>query len=129
MVIQKRPKPGVKPPSPRIKTTSTKGGSEPIRNFGNWLEPAPGIHAAARPSQYSPLDLKLNLDQERPHPSPLTVLERFMDATPKQIPRLVDELIDEVDWEEYQPALHREEWGRIVRCEISFIFVLGLVYS
>lgn len=29
--------------------------------------------------------------------------------------KLVDELIDEVDWEEYNPPLYRSEWGRILR--------------
>ena len=28
---------------------------------------------------------------------------------------LVDDLIDEIDWEEYEPPLYRHEWGRILR--------------
>jgi ribosomal protein RSM22 (predicted rRNA methylase) len=32
---------------------------------------------------------------------------------------LIDDLIDEVDWEEYDPPLYRREWGRILRTPLK----------
>ena len=52
-------------------------------------------------------------------PTPLQVLSRVMACKKDRIPQLVDTLIDEVDWEEYSPPLHRKEWSRIIRSPIK----------
>ena len=48
-------------------------------------------------------------------PTPLQVLSRIMACKKERVPRLVDTLIDEIDWEEYNPPLYRNEWSRIIR--------------
>ena len=49
------------------------------------------------------------------NPTPLEVLSRVMACKRERIPKLVETLIDEVDWEEYNPPLFRSEWSRIIR--------------
>ncbi len=48
-------------------------------------------------------------------PSPLQVLRDSSNSPRKDI----DALLHNVDWEEYTPPLHREEWGRILRSPIK----------
>lgn len=52
-------------------------------------------------------------------PTPLVVLQKFLDCESGDIEPLVEKLLDEVDWEEYNPPLHREEWGRVIRSPIK----------
>ena len=49
------------------------------------------------------------------NPTPVQVLNRVLASSKSRIARVVEELIDEVDWEEYKPPLFRNEWSRIVR--------------
>ena len=35
------------------------------------------------------------------------------------MPKVLDELIDKVDWEDYKPPIYRNEWGRIIRSPIK----------
>lgn len=54
------------------------------------------------------------------NPTPLAVLKRALASSKKhQMEGLVESLLDEVDWEEYNPPLHRNEWSRIVRTPIK----------
>jgi ribosomal protein RSM22 (predicted rRNA methylase) len=53
-------------------------------------------------------------------PTPLEVLKRVMACRKdSDVMGLVDELLDEVDWDEYTPPLHRNEWSRIIRSPIK----------
>jgi ribosomal protein RSM22 (predicted rRNA methylase) len=52
-------------------------------------------------------------------PTPLVVLQKFLDSDSENIEPLIDNLLDEVDWEEYNPPLIREEWGRVIRSPIK----------
>lgn len=48
-------------------------------------------------------------------PTPLTVLDRFFETPESKIDDLVEKLLEEVDWYEYNPPLYRHEWARVVR--------------
>ena len=53
-------------------------------------------------------------------PTPLHVLERFMEAVDEEgLETLVDDLVDQVDWDEYNPPLYRREWGRVLRSPLK----------
>mmetsp|Transcript_10422 Transcript_10422/g.15854 ORF Transcript_10422/g.15854 Transcript_10422/m.15854 type:complete len:895 (+) Transcript_10422:39-2723(+) len=52
-------------------------------------------------------------------PTPLVTLRRFMDNPGSDTSQLVEELIDEVDWDDYNPPLFREEYGRLIRSPIK----------
>lgn len=56
--------------------------------------------------------------------------EEEEDTIPFEKPRtrvddLVDELVDEIDWEEYNPPLYRGEWGRILRYGIFILYAIS----
>lgn len=74
---------------------------EPGYNNNNWL------------LQYSNTSQKADEIQ----PTPTDVLQRFLKAT--DVPRLVDQLLDQVDWQEYDPPLYRDEFGRVLRSPIK----------
>ena len=48
-------------------------------------------------------------------PTPLMVLQRFVGTEREDVQHVLDELTDELDWDDYTPPLYREEWGRIIR--------------
>ena len=53
-------------------------------------------------------------------PTPLHVLERFMEAVDEEgLDTLVNDLVDQVDWDEYNPPLYRREWGRVLRSPLK----------
>ena len=49
------------------------------------------------------------------NPTPLEVMERFIGSSERDLPKLLDSLIDEVDWDDYKPTLIRKEWARVLR--------------
>jgi ribosomal protein RSM22 (predicted rRNA methylase) len=53
-------------------------------------------------------------------PTPRVVLQRFLRCDDyEQVTQLLDQLVDEVDWDEYRPPLYRHEWSRIIRSPIK----------
>jgi hypothetical protein len=56
-----------------------------------------------------------------PTPSPLKVLNRLIDGDKSKagVKKLIDKLIDEVDWDNYTPRLERAEWGRVLRSPLK----------
>ena len=63
--------------------------------------------------------LRDNGDSSVWDPSPLSVMERLLNNERNHIDYVIDELIDEVDWESYNPNLYRNEWGRIIRSPLK----------
>ena len=49
------------------------------------------------------------------HPTPRSVLRRVIATKTAGVPRLMEDLLDEIDWTEYDPPLYRQEWSRIIR--------------
>jgi len=90
--------------------------------WGRWVEEIDDddiVPAAAGSSITTGSNSSRYPEELPPQPTPLSILERFVDAGPRDIPRIMDNLLDEIDWEDYRPPLHREEWGRIVRSPIK----------
>jgi ribosomal protein RSM22 (predicted rRNA methylase) len=85
----------------------------------NWTTPHDWTHTEDE------LDLLMDTDAyEERDPTPLEILHRFgrlMDGATnaKVINRradiLLDEIREEMDWEDYNPPMYRQEWSRIIR--------------
>jgi hypothetical protein len=54
-------------------------------------------------------------------PTPLEVLNRVIPCPRTDMEELVEQLLDEVDWQTYSPPLYRSEWSRIIRLVGAFI--------
>lgn len=108
VILQKRPKGLALASFPTEAGDSSRGGSkgkgpskslpqsqqQQLFNFGKWVTPAPvSAPASAGPEGARHLPAATEAASD---PTPLAVLERFVGAAPKQVPRLVDQLIDEV---------------------------------
>jgi hypothetical protein len=111
VIIQKRPKPleSIQLKKSKVKKQTIKSeigsiNTTSTNSFGRWT------------------DDKANITQNV-DPTPLAVLNRFVEVEDDDLPALVDSLLDEVDWEEYNPPLYRREWGRILRFLSSYFFV------
>ena len=53
-------------------------------------------------------------------PTPLATMRRFLEADGEAgVQHLVEDLVDEVDWDDYSPPLFREEYGRIIRSPLK----------
>lgn len=48
------------------------------------------------------------------YPTPINILQQFMDNK-NDSSKLVEKLVDEIDWDEYSPPLIRNEWSRVLR--------------
>lgn len=98
VIIQKRPKPSAATTSTTASTstgnkraaatTSTTTAATPAASYGKWVEspPVPTYASLAEAAQGG----------DSPDPTPLTVLERFLGVENEVVPKLVDQLIDEV---------------------------------
>ena len=53
------------------------------------------------------------------NPSPISVIARLLEQDRSRVSAVVDELIEEIDWEDYKPTLHRSEWGRVLRSPLK----------
>eukprot|EP01034_Spumella_vulgaris_P021904 gene21904-27981_t len=93
------------PPAPFVEKKS-------VDSFDYWT--APGAVTVLSSSGSSG-----EQQQQRTDPTPLNVLKRFSGIKKDDVQEVVDVLLDEVDWDEYNPPLHREEYGRIVRSPIK----------
>eukprot|EP01032_Pedospumella_encystans_P018347 gene18347-20890_t len=137
LVMQKRPKnsaanfvttvnakKGSKKNDPHSAARSTIFGTVQKQRgkWGGWLESTPyegDGHSNSNLAEEAGDSPAALLDAVR-NPTPLSVLQRFMETrNPTEVTDLVDTFIDEVDWEEYDPPLYREEWGRLVRSPIK----------
>ena len=108
VIIQKRPKPGVLAPAGGSSSTGNRARNAGAvkealsASFGQWLDRSPA------PSSSAPAG-------EEVHPSPLAVLERFLDAPDEEAPQIVDQLIDEVSI----------SIGNVYGCRIVFTLCCG----
>jgi hypothetical protein len=102
VVIQKRPKPNAKPNS-NIKTSQKTGKSlreqqqqqqsmqpQGPHPWGRWTETAP---VSVFPSDNKEDN---SLDEPENDPTPLAILERFLDCPTEHIPQLIDDLVYDV---------------------------------
>jgi hypothetical protein len=48
-------------------------------------------------------------------PTPLNIVQRFLDYEHRDTNPLAEQLMDEVDFDDYHPPLVRNEYGRILR--------------
>ncbi len=48
-------------------------------------------------------------------PTPVQILQTFVDTPPNKEDELVEKLMRTIDWRHYTPALRRSEYGRILR--------------
>ena len=57
-------------------------------------------------------------------PTPLATLNRFLEARNEgEVNDLVENLLDDVDWDDYNPPLYRQEYGRIIRLKFTLACV------
>lgn len=52
------------------------------------------------------------------YPTPINILQQFMDKS-NDSNKLVEKLVDEIDWDEYSPPLIRNEWSRVLRSPLK----------
>jgi hypothetical protein len=52
----------------------------------------------------------------------------MISAEDEELQPLVDKLIDDIDWEEYDPPLYRRQWGRVLRSPIKVKDILIFSY-
>lgn len=53
-------------------------------------------------------------------PTPLATMQRFLEADGEAaVEDLVEDLVDEVDWDDYNPPLFRQEYGRLIRSPLK----------
>jgi hypothetical protein len=78
-------------------------------DFGRWVQPAPvSLHAKGKSNPAA----AAGAGAEPRDPTPLEVLQRFVGATDKEVPKVVDQLVDEV--------------GRSGCCAVTCLWLLAL---
>jgi ribosomal protein RSM22 (predicted rRNA methylase) len=129
VIIQKRLKNSRKKEGDKDKDNNSNSDSNITNNNSSlWFAKPPSVathSSSGKSAKESSSTASAQAGDSSEFPTPLQVLKRLVDPEVdtrgeyEDRKEILDKLVDEVDWDEYQPVLYREEWGRVLRSPIK----------
>lgn len=95
-----------------------KYSSNAFKKWGIWLESQAYLYKYITDPR-NPNKIRGVIQDSKIDPTPLQILERFVGMERSDAQYVLDDLEEELDWDNYTPPLYREEWGRIIRYTLS----------
>lgn len=122
----------------------TKYSSNAFKKWGIWLESQAYLYKyitdSRNPNPFINTSINTNIktthkgmippdSNSKLDPTPLQILQRFVGMEKSDAQYVLDDLEEELDWDNYTPPLYREEWGRIIRYSISIYAISYVMIS